>query len=778
MPYYAKNQIVWAKVKGYPWWPAIVAKSNQGRGGTIEDEVLVNFVGENSHATLRMDKIADFEEEYEMHSNTKSKKLIDSIKIAKRITDGETTYEQEKEKMLRRLLKEDSDDSESDKEPRKTRAERSKEAEKNKTKATGRIAAKGKEKEPQSGKASEDLKDLGSQRFTRSTSKHSNVEMLTEPLIYNSRKGQASTLQKTRGSLKRGNTRLVIEKLRARREASQSGGKIESRTVTTRLTITKEKLKSPGKRGNNRRRMQKQDEEDNGENGEEGDDEENNSDQEEEKGDKNKKKAETTRRGGRVTRSSVTKKSTPQKNDRSKGKEAEKDMELEEMLKDVDEDEDDFELNSDDDLEKEVKTSNGKRALNHKSSPQYLRGKKGLTSDKEHIMKKLKTGKAIDHSPMNGPSDSTGLYANSSTKTVVAYNSLKLKRFEEDLEDILNKLVSRFQKKERLSEETEEVVQLLNIVRDIETNSMTGEDFINSEVAKILKTIQYISNRNKDLLLLADNLISAIDSVLKRIQDRILQFVMDNSSYMENLNLSDISKEDQKQNVNNSAISSEETRTKLEDHNSESDHHILDLHENTLMPGRMEEEDRHDSPNKMQMSMPSMLKDDSINTTFCKAESNAGQGKTEGGQKNINNYELRKKICQKFAGLLQRVYSMEKGKSQSLTLSIEDKINGFHTTTVNEYKKAIKGLLKLIKSNKMQTEELDQIQNMEITEFTSMLKQKLETIINAPESPENSVSTGPEKKGNATRERSEWDTKEISKDIKEGARRDELDDEN
>jgi len=111
----------------------------------------------------------------------------------------------------------------------------------------------------------------------------------------------------------------------------------------------------------------------------------------------------------------------------------------------------------------------------------------------------------------------------------------------------------------------------------------------------------------------------------------------------------------------------------------------------------MEEEDRaHDSPNKMQMTLPSMLKDDSITTTFCKAESNASQTK-EGGQKNINNYELRKKICQKFAALLQRVYSMEKGKSQSLTLSIEDKINGFHTTTVNEYKKAIKGLLKLIK---------------------------------------------------------------------------------
>ncbi len=110
---------------------------------------------------------------------------------------------------------------------------------------------------------------------------------------------------------------------------------------------------------------------------------------------------------------------------------------------------------------------------------------------------------------------------------------------------------------------------------------------------------------------------------------------------------------------------------------------------------------------KMSMSMPGMLKEDSITTsiTFCKAEleikTAGGQGgKSEGGSKNIQNYEMRKKICQKFAGLLQRVYSMEKGKSQSLTLSIEDKINNFHTTTVNEYKKAIKGLLKVIKVKK------------------------------------------------------------------------------
>jgi len=62
-----------------------------------------------------------------------------------------------------------------------------------------------------------------------------------------------------------------------------------------------------------------------------------------------------------------------------------------------------------------------------------------------------------------------------------------------------------------------------------------------------------------------------------------------------------------------------------------------------------------------------------------------------------NNFHLRKKICQKFAALLQKVYSMEKDKSQDLTLVIEDKINSFYMNSINEYKQAIKNLLKIIK---------------------------------------------------------------------------------
>lgn len=216
------------------------------------------------------------------------------------------------------------------------------------------------------------MKELGSQRFTRSTSKHGHVEMFTEPLIYSTRKGQASGLQKTRGSLKRGNTRLVIEKLKARREASQSAGKTETRI--TRQAMAKEKQKSPAKRGGGRRRMQV-------ENDEEDDDPENNSEEEEEEKEDKSKKVGVNRRGGRVTRSSLNKKSTPQKNDRTRGKEDDKDFELEEMLKDVDENEDDFDVNSDDYLEKDTKKNQyGKRPLNDKTPPKCILEEKILNN--------------------------------------------------------------------------------------------------------------------------------------------------------------------------------------------------------------------------------------------------------------------------------------------------------------------------------------------------------------------------------------------------------------
>jgi hypothetical protein len=42
MEIFADNEIVWAKVKGYPWWPAIVLSTFPSK----QQKYLVNFIGD------------------------------------------------------------------------------------------------------------------------------------------------------------------------------------------------------------------------------------------------------------------------------------------------------------------------------------------------------------------------------------------------------------------------------------------------------------------------------------------------------------------------------------------------------------------------------------------------------------------------------------------------------------------------------------------------------------------------------------------------------------
>lgn len=39
------GDIVWAKVKGYPWWPGMVADIIEEK---FKQSILVNFIGDNS----------------------------------------------------------------------------------------------------------------------------------------------------------------------------------------------------------------------------------------------------------------------------------------------------------------------------------------------------------------------------------------------------------------------------------------------------------------------------------------------------------------------------------------------------------------------------------------------------------------------------------------------------------------------------------------------------------------------------------------------------------
>jgi len=97
---YTKGEVVWAKIKGFPWWPGVVAKVIEEKGTSHSSiELLVNFIGENSHAQLSLEKVAKFQDKYNEFAKMKKKKLLESIEIANKIIRGETTFEDENERL-------------------------------------------------------------------------------------------------------------------------------------------------------------------------------------------------------------------------------------------------------------------------------------------------------------------------------------------------------------------------------------------------------------------------------------------------------------------------------------------------------------------------------------------------------------------------------------------------------------------------------------------------------------------------------------------------------
>jgi hypothetical protein len=94
-PSFSKGEVIWAKIKGYPWWPAVVSTILHDDSDEEPRAFIVKFIGENSHAKLPDEKIARFNEKLEEYSNRKNKKLVESIDVALKILRSETTFEAE-----------------------------------------------------------------------------------------------------------------------------------------------------------------------------------------------------------------------------------------------------------------------------------------------------------------------------------------------------------------------------------------------------------------------------------------------------------------------------------------------------------------------------------------------------------------------------------------------------------------------------------------------------------------------------------------------------------
>lgn len=78
---FKKGDMVWAKVRGYSWWPAKIGDIQRGNG---EKKYRVDFIGDNTHQTVGQQNIGDFIDNFQRNSSTKKRDLLDAIDIARK----------------------------------------------------------------------------------------------------------------------------------------------------------------------------------------------------------------------------------------------------------------------------------------------------------------------------------------------------------------------------------------------------------------------------------------------------------------------------------------------------------------------------------------------------------------------------------------------------------------------------------------------------------------------------------------------------------------------
>lgn len=90
---FRKGEIVWAKVKGFPWWPGKIDSVSLKNKQTAREDLnkssdyfySIDFFGDNSHIELPSDKVENFNDNYILYSKTRQKRLLKSIELAKKL---------------------------------------------------------------------------------------------------------------------------------------------------------------------------------------------------------------------------------------------------------------------------------------------------------------------------------------------------------------------------------------------------------------------------------------------------------------------------------------------------------------------------------------------------------------------------------------------------------------------------------------------------------------------------------------------------------------------
>ena len=93
--FFIEEEIIWAKIEGYPWWPSIILAKNKDKESN-EDIYSIILLGSYIKCNLTKNCISNFEKNYKQNSKTKDKVLLNIIQQAKDINDIKDIKEKKK----------------------------------------------------------------------------------------------------------------------------------------------------------------------------------------------------------------------------------------------------------------------------------------------------------------------------------------------------------------------------------------------------------------------------------------------------------------------------------------------------------------------------------------------------------------------------------------------------------------------------------------------------------------------------------------------------------
>ena len=76
---FKKNELCWVKVKGYPWWPAIICDINTDNKNILFH---INYLCDRKKITVNKDNIRKWKEKYDMFKHYQDYKMLSQLKIA------------------------------------------------------------------------------------------------------------------------------------------------------------------------------------------------------------------------------------------------------------------------------------------------------------------------------------------------------------------------------------------------------------------------------------------------------------------------------------------------------------------------------------------------------------------------------------------------------------------------------------------------------------------------------------------------------------------------